>query len=300
MAERLLDGTDMICPNSLGCPAQIEASLAHYVSRGAMDIESLGKERIKELLDLGYITDIASLYRLDDRAQELENRKGWGEKSVKKLLDEIEKSRTKSLDRLVFALGIPSVGEVTAADLASKYHSLDQLSQASYDDLKGISSVKAAKARQITDFFKVPANLAIVKRLSQELNPSSPRKPLAKATGPLVGRRIVFTGEFKNYKREAIKELARQQGALVSDSVSKNTNYLVAGANPHSKAAKAADLKVIIISEDSFVALTNGEDPSRIEALDPGNLLINTKSSKRNKKPANNNQSSLFSGDEKD
>lgn len=271
LREKSEDGADLICPNALACPAQIEASIAHYAGRNGMDIESLGGERIAELLQKGFITDVVSLYSLSEKADVLAALKGWGEKSVRTLLDEIEKTRSKPLDRFIYALGIPSVGEVTARDLAHRFASVEELAQASEDTLKKLPAVKAAKARNMSAFFAVPQTKEAALALAREVKPCAAGKSKA-AKGPLVGKHMVLTGTLSTLSRIAAKALATEAGALVSEGVSKNTDYVVAGENPGSKADKARALGVRVISEDEFLRLAAGGPASPPEAP-PGPLF---------------------------
>lgn len=269
--EKEEEGADLVCPNKLSCPAQIGAAFAHYAGRAAMDIESLGRERIADLNARGLIT-FTSLYgELQERAEEIASLKGWGKKSVATLLNEIEKTKGKPLDRFIYSLGIPSIGEVTARDLAQRFNSIEELAEADELALRKIPSVKAAKARSIRAFFNLPQNRARALETAAKVRPT----PLGRQTapqGPLAGKHVVLTGTLSTLSRTEAKALATKFGASVSESVTKNTDFVVAGLNPGSKADKARGLGVPIISEEEFLRLAAGGPASPPEAP-PGPLF---------------------------
>jgi DNA ligase (NAD+) len=242
------------CVNN-ACPAQLVRNLEHFVSRGAMDIVGLGIRIVVQLVDAGLVKDLADLYVL--KKEDVLALEGFAEKKAENLIQAVQASRNQPLNRLISALGIPSVGEVLANDLSRYYTDLESLSQASVDDLVRIEGVGPNTAQAIVDWFAIPANLNLVSKF-RELNvwPTSLVR-FAEASGPLPldGMTLVVTGTLPNYSREGIKELIQSQGGKVTDSVSKKTSYLVAGDNAGSKLDKARQLGVTILEEADLLAL---------------------------------------------
>jgi DNA ligase (NAD+) len=258
------------CTGGLICPAQRVERLKHFVSRNAFDIEGLGEKHIKSFYDDGLIQsppDIFTLRARDKRAtSKLAEREGWGETSAKKLFDAIEARRNIRLDRFIYALGIPHVGETTARLLARHYGSIAQFKTsmrsaakgraseafAALDNIEGIGPTVAAA---IADFFAEPHNLAVVDELMQEVKP----EPLEAVdlTSPVSGKTVVFTGTLERMTRSEAKARAERLGAKVAGSVSKNTDYVVAGPGAGSKLKDAKSLGVAILTEDEWLKLVD-------------------------------------------
>ena len=244
-------GADHVCPNHFGCPAQVQASIIHFASRGAMDIEGLGPSRVEELRSLDFISDVASIYDLKDKKEELSQLKGWGEQSAHNLIEAIEETRGKTFDRFVFALGIPSVGQVTARLLAQRFASLEELSTTPQKELEKLESVGPEVATNIIQFFAEPKNSDAARRLYEEISPA-PAK-VKGASRLFAGLTIVFTGELKNLTRPQAEEKVRDLGAKATSSVSKKTGLVVAGPGAGSKLEKARKLGVEVIDEEEFL-----------------------------------------------
>ncbi|HEX2835516.1 MAG TPA: NAD-dependent DNA ligase LigA [Thermoanaerobaculia bacterium] len=238
------------CTNQ-GCPAIVRQSITHFASRKAMDIEGLGDKTVVSLLDAGLITDYASIYELTVPAVAALDRKG--ETSAGKLIEEIEKSKTKELSRFVFALGIPMVGERAGKILADHFGSIDGLMNATTEALIGIHEVGPKLAEAITFYFSIPANRERVEKM-QRLGVAPTH--IAKVTGDrLAGKTVVVTGTLHRFSRDEIHKLIEREGGKPSGSVSSKTSYLVAGENAGSKLEKANSLGVTVLSEDEFLAL---------------------------------------------
>ena len=234
-----------------GCPAIVLQSITHFASRKAMDIEGLGWQTVQALLDAGLVTDTASLYELTvEQVAELERK---GDKSARKLIENIERSKTNELSRLIFGLGIRMVGERAAKILAERYRTLDALMDARTEDLVEVHEIGPKVAESITFYFSVPANrerLAKMQRLG--VKPTH----VARATGDrLTGKTIVVTGTLSRYSRDEIHKLIETEGGKASGSVSSKTSYLVAGEAAGSKLDKAKSLGVEVLSEDEFLTL---------------------------------------------
>jgi DNA ligase (NAD+) len=246
------------CVNA-ACPAQLQRNIEHFVSRGSMDINGLGFKIVEKLIDTGSIKDVADIYTLTREsileAVTKKDRKTEREppgKIADNLLAAIAESKNQSLPRLITALGMHGVGEVSARDLASHFGNLDALSKASVDDLQQIEGIGPNIAEAIVDWFKRPANQKILKKLKAVgLWPIEQGKK-EKGEGKLSGLTFVVTGTLPTFSRDGVKEFIESNGGKVTDSVSKKTSYLVLGAEPGSKFEKAKSLGVKIIDEDGL------------------------------------------------
>ena len=252
--ERAEGEVAWFCVNN-ACPAQLVRNLEHFVSRGAMDIVGLGIRNVVQLVEAGLVSDLADLYTLKKEA--LLTLEGFAEKKAENLIQAIEVSRQRPLERLISALGIPSVGEVLANDLARAFPDLAALSQASYDDLIRLEGVGPNTAQTIVDWFAVPANQVLIDEFRQlgVWPVSQPQPARLGAPGPLEGLTLVVTGTLPTYSREQIKALIQENGGKVTDSVSKKTDYLVAGESAGSKLDKARQLGVPILEEAGLLTL---------------------------------------------
>lgn len=240
------------CPNKQ-CPAQISAKIQHFVSRGAMDIEGLGEKLINRFLELGHLSDLPSIYRLKDRREQLVGLEKLGEQSVDNLLKAIEASKTQTLDRFLFGLGIRFVGDRGAKDLAKEFRSLQRFLEASYEDLLAIGDVGPRTAKEVEEWLQDPANQQLVQELRDcgvtPVEPEGPKSDL------FAGQTFVFTGKLEKFSREFAEELVMQMGGKAAGSVSKQTNYVVAGPGAGSKLAKAEQLGVAVLTEDEFLEM---------------------------------------------
>lgn len=238
------------CPNP-ACPAQIKGSLEHFVSRDAMDIEGFGTSVINQLVDSKRITSYSDIYSLtifDLMPLEL-----FGDKKTENLLNAIEKSKKSPLDKFIFALGIRHVGAKTAEVLARHFKNIENLQNASLEDLQKIGDVGPIVATSIFNFFKTPKVLKDLENLKKSGLVLT--APAAKQSAILEGKTFVFTGELETLTRAEAQNLAKQNGAKVSDSVSGKTYAVVAGKDAGSKLAKAQKLGVKIMSEQEFLSL---------------------------------------------
>ncbi|HEU4520858.1 MAG TPA: NAD-dependent DNA ligase LigA [Thermoanaerobaculia bacterium] len=234
-----------------GCPAIVIGSILHFASRKAMDIEGLGEKAVQLFMDKGLVSDYASLYEL--RTEDLAQLDRWGETSAAKLIEQIEKSKTNDLSRLVFALGIRFVGERAAKVLAERFRSLDALMAATTEELLEVAEIGPKLAESITLYFSVPANRERIEKM-QRLGVSPRFVP--RATGDkLAGKTVVVTGTLTRFSRDEIHKLIEREGGKPSSSVSSKTSYLVAGEAAGSKLDKAKSLGVPVLTEDEFLAL---------------------------------------------
>ncbi len=238
------------CTNS-ACPAQVSAKLRHFASRGAMDIEGLGDKLIDRFLDLGYLNDLPSIYELLRHRSALVELDRMGEQSVANLLDAIEASKTRPLDRFLFGLGIRQVGEKGAKDLARHFRALDSIRGADYGALLSVPDVGPRTASEIQEWFEEEENQRMLDRML-ELG-VEPVEPEAAVSDLFEGQTIVFTGKLERLARDAAEDLVLRLGGKVAGSVSKATSFVVAGPGAGSKLAKAEDLNVPVLSEDEFL-----------------------------------------------
>lgn len=234
------------------CPAQIKGRILHYASRGAMDIEGMGDVVVDELVDRQFVTNFTDLYRLTFfHLLSLENFK---EKKSQNLLDGLEQSKKRPLSRLIFAFGIAFVGAKNAQVLAEHFHTLDNLMNASAQELQTIPDIGACVSQSVYDFFHDSTVREQIEQLRQiGLNFTEPEKQVASRV--LEGKTIVFTGEFQGMSRTQAEQLARQHGAKTSSSVSAKTALVVAGEAAGSKLKKAQELGVKVITPEEFLQM---------------------------------------------
>jgi DNA ligase (NAD+) len=239
------------CVNA-DCPAQSKESILHFAGRRAMDIDGLGDALVDQLVDQGLVRSVADIYKLTEAALvELER---MGAKSAQNLLAEIERSRASSLDRLIFALGIRFVGERTASLLAEHFGSLDKLSLASEEELEAVFEVGPKVAESIRNFFQEPRNREMIEHLRREGLRFTQERKAARSTA-LAGKTFVLTGTLERWSRDDAKRRIEQAGGRVIGSVSKKTDYVVAGSDPGSKLEKAKELGVPVIGEKELEAM---------------------------------------------
>ncbi|MFP5380647.1 MAG: NAD-dependent DNA ligase LigA [Gammaproteobacteria bacterium] len=241
------------CTGGLYCPAQRKQALLHFASRRAMDIEGLGDKLIEQLVDRGLVRTPADVYRLD--AETLSRLDRMAERSAANLLAAIEASKSTTLARFIFALGIRNVGEATAKDLARHFGELDRLVAATAEDLMTVREVGPIVAQSIVQFFAEPHNLDVVGRLRAAGVHWPESAGVQQSAGILAGKTLVLTGTLPTLTREVAKERIEAAGGKVAGSVSKKTDYVVAGEDAGSKLAKAQELGVTILDEAALLAL---------------------------------------------
>jgi DNA ligase (NAD+) len=254
------------CTGGLICPAQRVERLKHFVSRNAFDIEGLGEKRIKELYDDRIIQSPPDIFTLtkSEKGTKIAEREGWGELSARNLFNAIEARRAVKLDRFIYALGITHVGEITARLLARAYGSVEAFRDAmlaaardrsgeAYAELDNIEGIGPTVAEAIADFFAEPHNVEVVDELLREIRPE-PLEAIDHAS-PISGKTVVFTGSLEKMTRPEAKARAERLGAKVAGSVSKKTDYVVAGPGAGSKLKDAERLGLKVLSEDEWLAL---------------------------------------------
>ena len=259
------------CTGGLTCPAQAIERLKHFVSRDAMDIEGLGSKIIEDFYNEGIIKSPVDIFTLEERNSgneydlfsqnqglQLEKREGWGRKSVENLFSAIKSRKNISLPKFIYALGIRQVGTATARLIAQNFVTWNNFAQdmilQETDKLTSIDGIGEAMAKDVVEFFQEEHNLQTIEQLKKYINIEDFADKINYET-PLAGKTVVFTGTLTQMTRAEAKAKALSAGAKVAGSVSKNTDYVIIGADAGSKATKAAELGVNIISEDDFLKM---------------------------------------------
>jgi len=248
-----LDGEVFYFCTNPACPERVARNIEYFVSRGAMDIEGLGEQGVRQLLTAGVIRDEADLFTL--KAEDLEKLEGYGEKKIQNLLKNAEAAKTRPLIRLIAALGMRGIGYGVAELLASKYHSIDALMGATVADLDAIAGIGPSTAEGVASWFREERNRALIEKLRAagvRLEGDAPPAPVSQA---LAGKSFVLTGTLPTMTRDEASALIAQYGGKVSGSVSKKTDYVLAGDAAGSKLEKARALGVAVIDEAGFRAL---------------------------------------------
>jgi DNA ligase (NAD+) len=239
------------CVNA-ACPAKRKESLLHYAGRHAMNIDGLGDKIVDQLVEKGLVKDVADLYSL--KLEEVANLERMAEKSAQNLLEEIAASKKQPLSRLIYALGMLFVGERTGQLLAEHFSSIEELAEASAEDLEKVNEVGPKVSASIVEFFSEPANRNILKKLYKAgVRPTAEKREIK--SRKFAGKSFVFTGGLANRSREEAGELVLQHGGKISGSVSKKTDYVVVGTDPGSKHDKAKELGVPVLTESEFEKL---------------------------------------------
>lgn len=252
---RETDEVDFRCPNP-NCPARLRESLRFFASRGAMDIDGLGVKRVEQLLEAGLVTGLADVYRLKDKRDALLALERTGEKSVDKLLGGIEKSRSRPLSRLLTGLNIRHVGSRNAQVLESEFGTLDAIIAAGEEALAETDEIGPVIARSVHQFFETPVNRTLVEDLRKlGLNFGTPvvRQEKSTSEGPLAGMTVVVTGTLPTLSRQDAEERIVRHGGKASSSVSRKTDFVVAGEKAGSKLEKAKTLGIEVIDEATFL-----------------------------------------------
>ena len=275
------------CTGGLVCPAQQVERLRHFVSRGAFDIEGLGEKQVQAFFGEELIMSPADIFTLRARdarsAKKLADREGYGETSVRNLFDAIDARRSISLDRMIYGLGIRHIGETNARLLARHYGTMDALQQAAraavppsgekgdkgneaWQELNSTEGIGSVVAEAVVEFFKEPRNVEVLNALLKEIE-IQPMEAV-KSDTPVAGKTVVFTGALEKMTRDEAKAMAERLGAKVAGSVSKKTDYLVAGPGAGSKLAEAKKHGVATLTEDEWFDLVGTDAPSSERSLD--------------------------------
>jgi DNA ligase (NAD+) len=250
----LQEGPIIYCTGQTVCPAQLKGSLELFASKGALNIDGLGRKTVSQFVDLGLVKDLSDLYRLNkDQLLKLE---GFADKSATQLLEAIEKSKQVPLQRFLFGLGIRHVGAHIAQVLAGYFGSLDALMTSHQEDLRAIHEIGPEIASSVESFFQEPRNLGVLKRMGElGVEVGTVERLSDRTIQPLAGKMFVLTGTLDCFSRQEAKQKIESLGGRVTSSVSKQTDYVVAGREAGSKLDKAEQLKVMVLDEEKFRSL---------------------------------------------
>ena len=244
------------CTNS-ECPAQTYRSITHFVSRDCMDISGMGDAIVETLIDKNLLKDITDIYTL--KFEDFYSLEGFKEKSSRNLIESIEKSKENSLDKLLFGLGIRHIGKKASKILAENFDDIYKLAEASVEELNSLEDFGAIMAESVYSFFKKSQTIEIIKKLDK-LGVNLKGNKLSKKSELLLGKTICITGSFDNYSRDDIVKMIEENSGKASSSVSKKTNYLIAGESAGSKLTKAQELEVEVISLEEFLNIIKEGD----------------------------------------
>lgn len=258
--EKPEDEVNLYCVN-YDCPAQLLGRLSHFCGRNAMDIDGLGENILVTFSELGYISSIADIYELHKHRDKLVAIEGFGGKSIDKILDSVEQSKKRPFEKVLFALGIRHVGERVAKVLADSFGSFDKIAALSADELTSVNEIGPKIAASIHGFVNDSRSRNLTERLKKaglSFEKALTAKPVS--DNPLfTGKTFVLTGTLENYKRDQAQELIESAGGKVSSSVSRKTDFVLAGADAGSKLEKAGELGVKVIDEDDFKKMLSGK-----------------------------------------
>lgn len=246
------EGVGLYCVNK-NCPARHRENMYHFVSRKAFNIDGLGPKILDALLDNGLIQDSADIFELKEG--DIAPLERFGEKSADNLIKSIAGAKKITLERFIYALGILHVGEETAIDLANQFGSLEKLEKAGAEDLEKIQNVGGVVAKSANEWFREERNKNFLKKLLKHADIENPKRQKAAQSQKFAGKTFVFTGEMESMSRDEAKAKVRELGGNPSETVSKNTDYIVVGSSPGSKYARAQKLGVKIIDEKEFLKI---------------------------------------------
>jgi DNA ligase (NAD+) len=247
------------CPNDEGCPPQIVGKMQHFINRKAMNIEGIGAETVEAFYQKGLLNHISDIYLLKDKEEELKNLERFGEKSIINLIEGVEKSKTMPFEKVLFGLGIRYVGATVAKKLAFHFKNIDQIINASFEELIAAEEIGERIAQSILEHFSNPIHIQEINTLKAHgLIFEIEEKEVVLASENLSGQTFIISGVFENYSREQLKDMIEVNGGKILSSISAKLNYLVAGDNMGpSKLQKAQKLQIPMISEDDLVKMIN-------------------------------------------
>jgi DNA ligase (NAD+) len=249
---RTEDEVDYRCVNA-NCPAKLLGTILHFASRGIMNIDGMGESLVNQLIERGLVRNVADIYALTKK--DLLSLERFADKSAQNILDEIENSKKLPLERVIYGLGIRMVGERTAQFLAEHFGSMEALESSGVEELQNVNEVGPRIAESIVEFFGIAANRKLVERL-REAGLTLTGKKKERGT-KLAGKTFVLTGTLAHFTRDEAKKMIEDAGGKVTGSVSKKTDYVVAGADAGSKLEKAKELGVSVIDEKEMEKLLN-------------------------------------------
>ena len=251
--HRFEDEAAHYCINN-DCPARVVSAIAHFASRDAMNIDTLGEKRVELFYKAGWLKSIEDIYHLEDHQEEIVNTDKFGQKSYDNLIAAIEKSKHNNLDKLIFGLGIRQVGQKAAKVLANRFETMENLQKATLEDLKTIDDIGEITADAIVSFFQDEANIKLIENLKAvKVNMLQHKQQVQESY--FSNKKVILTGTLNNYTRNEAKALLEAKGAIIVSSVSKNTDIVIVGMDAGSKLQKAQNLGLRIMEEDEFTSL---------------------------------------------
>ena len=241
------------CTNTYGCYAQKISQIIHFISKKALNIDGFGEKQAKQFYDLKIISNIVDIFLLEKSKKIIENLEGWGSLSFTNLISSIEKSKTINLDKFIYSLGIRFIGEINAEILAKEFKNIDNFVSLSSNtsSLANIDGLGPKAISSLIEYFSHPQNLLLIKNLSKILNIKN--NIISNSKNFFNNKSIIFTGTLKSISRDEAKHMAKEAGAKILSSVSKNTDYVIVGEKAGSKEKKAKELNLIIFSEKDFL-----------------------------------------------
>jgi DNA ligase (NAD+) len=257
LLERKEGEAAFYCPNDEGCPPQIVSKMQHFVGRKAMNIDGLGDETIETMYQRGYLKHISDIYDLRDHYDELKTMDRFGEKSIRNMLDGIEKSKQMPFEKVLFGLGIRYIGETVAKKLVAYFKTIDRLMAASLEELIAVDEIGDRIAQSLIEYFSGEKHREEIAKLqSQGLQFISEEKEVVLASESLSGKSFIISGVFEKYSRDELKDIIEQNGGKILSSISAKLNYLVAGDNMGpAKLEKANKLNIPIISDEELLGM---------------------------------------------
>ena len=241
------------CTNTYGCYAQKISQIIHFISKKALNIDGFGEKQAKQFYDLNIISDIVDIFLLEKKENIIQNLEGWGDLSFTNLISSIEKSKTISLDKFIYSLGIRFIGEINAEILSKELKNINNFISL-YDNtstLGNIDGLGPKAVSSIIEYFSHSQNLSLIKKLSKILNIKD--NVVSKSKNFFNNKSIVFTGTLSSVSRDEAKHMAKEIGAKILSSVTKNTDYVIVGDKAGSKEKKAKELNINIFSEEDFL-----------------------------------------------
>jgi DNA ligase (NAD+) len=255
LVSRIKEEVALRCLN-LNCPMQVRRRMIHFASRNAMDIEGMGEAVVNQLVEAHIIKDVADIYSI--KKDDLLKLELFKDKRAENLLKAIEKSKKQPLERFIYGLGIPNVGEKSATGLAERFHSIRALAEAPEEELTRVPDVGPVVASSIRQFFNLSHVRSTLKKLkNHNIDPKPETSQRPPKNSPFTGKTVVFTGALQKLTRAAGERLIRTAGGKAAGNVSKKTDFVVVGENPGSKVTKARDFGVPTLTEEAFLSMIN-------------------------------------------
>ena len=250
------EGVFVFCTNVLGCGPQLAKAIVHFARREAMDIVGLSDKTAEQLIDAEIIEDVSDLYELGKKKEDILKLPRFGEKKYQNIINEINKSKTIEVNRFLYALGIQNIGRSASRDIMQHFKTFEAFTESTDEQLLSIPDIGETLVQNIRDWFNTPANVELVERLLTHITLVE-EEELEIVESPFTDKAIVITGTMNQFTRKEIKDYLESVGAKVRGSVSKNTDFVIAGEKAGSKLTKALEIDVTVLDEEAFSKLIN-------------------------------------------